>query len=1393
MCAAGAAADAVVQWNVQGSPWTSDASAGGSILRAQAAESVQEIASAQPLPEEFTLMFDARYATPHAGMGNGTEPKGHFPHWRVVLLREGERDRLWVEDSWAWNGLILYVDGKPVKHVPGVRPQNQWCSYQITRKADRVAVVVNGMLILDEAVPVAGRSTLHLVAMHLNLEVRGMTCGAVTDAKAGPNDPAFDTSFADGVLPGAWQASGTWNIVPDPSDPARKILQCTSEKAVYTLNSLAQGYDDYTLRMRVLFDTPYKAYSDNDNVHWPHWGVLIRSSTEGKPDLKFADQYIWNNHFLEIGGQIAGGSPRRISKGKWHDVTITARRGMYSVSVDGQLVDQRRLLQVARKGGVGFYVMDGTLQIASLSIRPDTQARDTEPLVSISPLAVGSIYAPGEPIGVRCRVANESRAQAMNLTVQCRLTRLDGGELNTVREEITLAAGQTAEPKLTLTVGVPGRYGITAEVRNGSQVVESFKSIATVLEPLGQRSAAYWPKLGVNAASDLLGVAARAGSGWLRADAIYRGWEAKDGANFTGAENAVKPIVANRDTRPVYLYMDSGRGHTLEGIAGVARKFGMAAGHFKGQYLEVWNEPNHPGFWRLSPINAYDYVPVLQESYLAAKKADPTSTILGICTSEAALDYIEEVMAGGGWAYMDVLAWHPYGYPEAPETRLVNKAAAVQAIVENYGGWLDHNLTEDGYPSGSNARGLPEDRQAQMLVRTQLLANSLDYMQAVIVYRLEDVGDDDGDVEHRFGMLHTDRSTKPAYVALAAMSRMLLNTQYVGTLSPAAGQFIQLYQRHDGSYVVAAWAVDDATVSLPQLSAELSCTDMLGSMQQRAGAALQLTPSPQYLQLSPDQGRPLAQAAALARLHGAVATATAESKAPSDLLACRDLLARQLDRIGADQSATTFQRALALYRLYRAELALAGAASASGMVLSTEPRSQLLQEAERMVTTSDGGCGSLVFSRRILAKAREHLRRGEALRAERSPLAENELHLATRTVAIARAMASAEQPLPLATLANVLPKNITAAAGAEVPVQVAIASGEATPTAFAVEFFGGIASPVRHTWTLAPGERRVEQVILPLPAGMASGEVTAWMTASANGREITRRPVRVTVADPVAITLKPVSKPAAGQVAAVVVNQLDAPVSCKLAGTPVQLAARECREMQFAVSPTGEGMVRIEAAGGRGWKRTFELPLDVAAVSRAAGVKPDGDLSEWSGVPGVHLLHGSPEPATLSAVAKAMYDNRYLYLAIDVRDDVHSQRFSGADLWKGDSIQVSIDPKLERTEGRYGPNDVELGFALPSNSAAPVAVRYVGPDDAIVGRMQYAVKRDDAAHRTTYEAAIPLAQLGSLALKPGMQIGLNFAVHDADAKGERERVAEFTPGTSWPKSPSLYARWAVLP
>lgn len=210
----------------------------------------------------------------------------------------------------------------------------------------------------------------------------------------------------------------------------------------------------------------------------------------------------------------------------------------------------------------------------------------------------------------------------------------------------------------------------------------------------------------------------------------------------------------------------------------------------------------------------------------------------------------------------------------------------------------------------------------------------------------------------------------------------------------------------------------------------------------------------------------------------------------------------------------------------------------------------------------------------------------------------------------------------------------------------------------------------------------------------------------------------------------------------------------------------------------------------------------------------DGDLSDWPDSSRIAIPHRLVEytpltaderekfpnpkpwqgPADLSAAFRAAWDERNLYLAVEVHDDIHNPIDDPSRSWQGDGLQLYFDAWGDaRSRGLkgYGNDDQSMrlwaradGSVSVLRDSAPeqqVAFLRTGP---VTGMQAVCKRRDDGV--TIYEMALPLREIQPLTLTTGTVFGFALLINDRDQDWRKRALTMTPPGTEPHQHPELY-------
>lgn len=206
----------------------------------------------------------------------------------------------------------------------------------------------------------------------------------------------------------------------------------------------------------------------------------------------------------------------------------------------------------------------------------------------------------------------------------------------------------------------------------------------------------------------------------------------------------------------------------------------LFASRYKGKIkaYEVWNEP------QLNGVTPGQYKTMLVNAYKAIKEADPAATVVGVCMngypvkaagySEVNAWFNEVISDQQAQDCMDVLSWHTYTRPFAPEVGAGSGPLDVQMsasldFIRSKGFTKPCWVTEGGWPTCTAKPGVTEADQAKYIVRMAIINRS--FVSRFYVYSLSDGSGIDP--EANYGLFKSDGTIKSAYVAYKTLASVL--------------------------------------------------------------------------------------------------------------------------------------------------------------------------------------------------------------------------------------------------------------------------------------------------------------------------------------------------------------------------------------------------------------------------------------------------------------------------------------------------------------------------------------------------------------------------------------------------------------------------------------------
>ncbi len=231
--------------------------------------------------------------------------------------------------------------------------------------------------------------------------------------------------------------------------------------------------------------------------------------------------------------------------------------------------------------------------------------------------------------------------------------------------------------------------------------------------------------------------------------------------------------------------------------------------------------------------------------------------------------------------------------------------------------------------------------------------------------------------------------------------------------------------------------------------------------------------------------------------------------------------------------------------------------------------------------------------------------------------------------------------------------------------------------------------------------------------------------------------------------------------------------------------------------------VVLQGKDGKKFSEMIELPEmrevhrlqveDLKNFDFRAEMKKRGAISQQTRD---HILPPDPSipwsgPEDFSHCTLLGWDDEFFYLFSEVRDEAHTNRFSGGEVWKGDSLQIGLD-SFNNADGKllYDSDDFEFSFAAakkPWLHQAPPTRK--SPAEAVGVRQ--IITRDEKRQVTVYRVAIPRTLLQPFKLKEGSIFGFALCINDLDP-GKPRRTMNFGNGIADVKCPGQFIKMILV-
>jgi hypothetical protein len=280
---------------------------------------------------------------------------------------------------------------------------------------------------------------------------------------------------------------------------------------------------------------------------------------------------------------------------------------------------------------------------------------------------------------------------------------------------------------------------------------------------------------------------------------------------------------------------------------------------YKGRIhaYEIWNEPNLSDFFSGRPDSMLE---LAREAYGVLKQVDPTVLVASpSATGPTGIEWLERYLKMGGGAYADVIGFHFYVTPEAPEAMLELGERLRAVLEENHlaskpvwnteTGWLIENRLSRVRPQNSSFSKVLTLEEASAYVSRSYLLNWAMGVRRFFFYSWDsEVG----------GLTEADGQTwKPPATAFAETEKWLVGARMVSCFPNRTGIWICELLR-PGDHAWAVWnPARTADFQIPEAWKVSEGRDMSGGrLSLSPDASISIGPAPILLESGPSNYNP---------------------------------------------------------------------------------------------------------------------------------------------------------------------------------------------------------------------------------------------------------------------------------------------------------------------------------------------------------------------------------------------------------------------------------------------------------------------------------------------------------------------------------------------------------
>ncbi len=229
-----------------------------------------------------------------------------------------------------------------------------------------------------------------------------------------------------------------------------------------------------------------------------------------------------------------------------------------------------------------------------------------------------------------------------------------------------------------------------------------------------------------------------------------------------------------------------------------------------------------------------------------------------------------------------------------------------------------------------------------------------------------------------------------------------------------------------------------------------------------------------------------------------------------------------------------------------------------------------------------------------------------------------------------------------------------------------------------------------------------------------------------------------------------------------------------------------------------EVLVEVE---GLSIRKNLYLEFD-GILKRASLLTIDGENSDWPVAPVFHLegrenivigKEAIDRPDDVASRACALWDEKHLYLLVEIIDESVINPYRQTHPWTGDAVELFLDLREDDSLGQpfYDTSVMQIFLVPPDDGHPEPLVKIQQPDGLEANEIKIASRKTPNGY--TIEARIPWALATSTPISSGRIIAMELTLDDLDQGDYQHRQLIWRGGADNWRNPALFQRLTLLP